>query len=465
MTLLPRPTIAKILFMLMLYMSLLACASTQHESIPRPNVVLDNATILDVEHKQLLKNRQIWIRDGVIEKITNAGTEVASSYQLIDLQGQYVTPGLIDAHVHLMDKSQLKLSLAMGVTSVRILRGYDMHLAWRDQIKQRDWLGALPFVSSPVLDGANTHALNQAVATPEEGREAVRDFQERGFDLIKAYGYLAPEVYDAIIDEAAKLGMPVAKHAPHPIPGSSWEKLHNLQSLEHVEDIFQGPLNYQFDLSPMPAYLENLKASNTPVVPTLATFAHLTGLSSKKQEFIQQMPMQHMNPLKESIEAKYTVSRWLADTPEQSAYHQKKLAFLLAVTKQLHDYGIPLVTGSDAGTMYLQHGYGMHQEMALLAEAGIPAWDILAMSSLNPAKMLNQEGHLGTISAGKQADLVITRGNPVDSLGHLKTPMAVMAQGKYLDREALAQLKQEATDHSSKLATAARLLKDYWKRN
>lgn len=461
-TLIVKPHVIKIVFSLSLFF-LTACGTSPMTppKVVKP-IALKYINIVDVESGEILANKHLLIRDGKIEQILESEQTIEPEYESIDMRGKFVIPGLVDAHVHLMDKSQLKLNLAKGVTTVRVMRGFDMHLDWKQELKNGEWLGSTMFVSSPVLANENTHELNQPISSVEQAREEVRRAKERGFDLIKAYGYLKPEHFEAIVDEARKLNFPVAKHGPSPVKGSSWEYVQGLQSMEHVEDVFQGPLDYQFDITLLPPYVEQLKASGTPVVATLATFAHLAKLSKEKQTFVDTIPMEYMNPFKHWLETKYTVSRWLAEPPENSDYHLMELDFLQLITKRLHDAGVMMVTGSDAGTMYLQNGFALHEEMALLSQAGISNADVLKMATLNASIMLKNDDKYGTVTEGKIADLLVSDLNPTIALSTLSTPYAVVKNGQLLNAEHLKQLTTEATDHSSFSATLFRLLKDMW---
>lgn len=127
--------------------------------------------------------------------------------------------------------------------------------------------------------------------SPAKARELVRKYKDDGYDFIKAYGYLDKEVFEAITDEARRLDFPIAKHGPNPIDGLGLQSNSGLQSLEHVEDIFQGPLNFSFDQNSMAIWVSQLKAINPTVTPTLATFHHLTKLSQDKAAFVDSLPI------------------------------------------------------------------------------------------------------------------------------------------------------------------------------
>ena len=256
------------------------------------DIVLDNVNYIDVLTGKTIRNQRIYLSKGRIVSIGEKTSSQSRDARVIDLHGEYVVPGLFDMHVHLHDRKYLALYLAYGVTSVRNMRGLPMHLRWKSELNRGDWLGSNLYTSSPVLDGERyAHALQQVVISPAKARELVRKYKDDGYDFIKAYGYLDKEVFEAITDEASRLDFPIAKHGPNPIDGLGLQSNSGLQSLEHVEDIFQGPLNFSFDQNSMAIWVSQLKAINPTVTPTLATFHHLTKLSQDKAAFVDSLPI------------------------------------------------------------------------------------------------------------------------------------------------------------------------------
>lgn len=422
--------------------------------------VLDNVHLVMVEQQTIQKDQQLTIRNGIIENITNAGSPTPQGYEYRDGQNAFVTPGLFDMHVHHLERKALALSLAYGVTSVRMMRGYRMHLLWRDELKQGEWLGSNLYLSSPVFASPNTHALNQAVTSPEHAAELVEKVHASGFDVIKLYGYQDAAQFEAIIEQANRLGIAVAKHAPHPAKGSEWQYLQGLQSLEHVEDIYQGPLDYQFDQEALKQAVAKIKQTGVPVTPTLAVFDHLTNLSNGKQGYINSLDLEYLNPVRVSLEEEYAIARWLDDTPKQSAFHIEKGNFLKQIVKELHRQQVDLLVGSDSGMMYMAAGVSTHIEMALLKQSGLSDFDVIQAATINPAKALKIAEQYGSIKVGKVADLVMTLENPSEDIEHLKTPNAVVKNGQWVAREQLDKLKESAKDHPSFWLTSALLIED-----
>jgi len=425
------------------------------------DIVIDRVNIVTMnKNEPVTYAKQIRIKDGIISEIVPAGTPIPYQAKVIDANNRFVTPGLIDMHVHLADRKNLVLSLAHGVTTVRALRGDSKTRRWKSELKQNQWLGSRLILSSAILDGENAHALNEKVTTVEQAKKAVEQAVEEQADLIKVYGYVSAEVFLAIKEAAKEVGLPLVKHGPHPITGLEWSSLQGLQSLEHVEDIFQGPLKFSFDENALAEIASEIKALNVPVTPTLATFEHLTRISSEKEQFLQQIDLDFINPVQQDLENHYTISRWLADNKEQSAFHQRELTFLKKIVKVLDEHHVTLLAGSDGGTMYSVPGSATLDEIRLLSESGLSNETILKSATINAAIALKLENQIGLVNEGLYADLLILDENPLRKLNTLQEPFAIVKNGQWLGRQELYSLRESAKNNMSYFWSALELLED-----
>jgi len=423
-------------------------------------LIIDNVSLVTMTHQGILRDKQLVIQNGIIQTIQDAGSPFSNNAQYMDAKQGFLTPGLFDMHVHIYDSKYLVANLAFGVTSVRAMRGESRFLRWKNELANNQWLGSNLYVSSPILDGEYAHALNQKTLTPEEGRLEVRKAKQKGYDLIKAYGYLAPEVFAAIRDEAKKQSIPVAKHGPHPIADLDWTSIAGLQSLEHVEDIFQGPLNYKFDKQKLPHIIHQIKSLNTPVTPTLATFKHLTDISSEKQAFIDSIDLDYLNPFYRDLLKHFSVDRWLAASDKHAKYNRQEFEFLQYIVNELHKEKVSLLVGSDSGTMFSLPGISTHDEMNLMKQAGLSDYQVLKAATFNSAQALKVADKYGSIQTGMIADLLLVSGNPVENIGLLREPAAVIKSGQLLNSQQLQSLKQSAKNQTNYYFSVMALIDD-----
>lgn len=421
--------------------------------------VLTNVHIVDVKSGRLLRDQYIHINNEHIIATGNHLQQQHKDMTIIDGHGGFVTPGLMDMHVHLYDRKDLVANLVNGVTTVRNLMGFPMHLRWREELKQKQWLGATPVVSSPILNGAeHSHLLQEVVTDAKSAQHIVRQYKIEGYDLLKFYGYLAPDVYDAMMTTAIEINMPVAKHGPYSPGDDPYRWLEHVQSLEHVEDIFQGPLSFEFDEQKLQDYITNISASKPYITPTLTAYDHLTQLSEHKQEFVNGIPMQQHNPFFRWLKQTFRVNRWLEADEATIAWNKKVMNWLMHTTHTLHEAGIPLLVGSDAGVMFTIAGESTHREMQLMQAAGIPASEVLKSATWHPAVAMDLQQQLGSVGPGKVADLIVLSENPLTDIKAMQFPNAVIKQGQYLPKTTLMELQERLNTPSSFMTGIAHLM-------
>ena len=108
------------------------------------------------------------------------------------------------------------------------------------------------------------------------------------------------------------------------------------------------------------------------------------------------------------------------------------------------DAGVPFLTGTDTGNDNIYPGFSLHDELALLVEAGLTLLEALQEATINPASYLGKTDSLGTVEAGKIADLVILSANPLEDISNTQRIHAVIVNGRFLDRGFLDILLQKA---------------------
>ena len=106
--------------------------------------------------------------------------------------------------------------------------------------------------------------------------------------------------------------------------------------------------------------------------------------------------------------------------------------------------GVGIMVGTDFGGAYIFPGYSVHKEMEMLVEAGLTPLQALQAATINPARYLGETDSLGTVEAGKIADLVILSANPLEDISNTQRIHAVIVNGRFLDRGFLDILLQKA---------------------
>ena len=200
--------------------------------------------VIPMDRERVLTNQTVIVRDGIIAEIGDAKKiKIPKEAIRVDGTGKYLIPGLVDMHTHLLSdedeypdsigEDELRVMVANGVTTVRFMIGTPELLALRSRSAKGEIEAPTIYVASPHLTGRE-QGNDFVVNTPEEGREAVRKSKAAGYDFIKFTTFVKPEVYEAAVDEAAKIGIRVVGHADSRFVGveRAWKAK---QQIEHLD--------------------------------------------------------------------------------------------------------------------------------------------------------------------------------------------------------------------------------------
>ena len=419
--------------------------------------LIKHANVIPMTADTVLTNQMILIQEGAVveiaDKIANAQAKV------IDAKGGYLTPGLIDMHVHLWDKYELGLYLANGVTTVRNLWGHPMHLRLKEAINSEEVIGPMFFTSGPKLTGPEYIGDdNLQLFTPEEASSKVAEYQERGYDFIKTYNGLTRELYDAILAKGKELELDIVAHPSAKVPYSYHFKP-EIITIEHAEEIVQQPLAYQLDTAKLDEVV-NLYAShpNTALCPTLVVYHNIYRLLTE-ENILSSEDLNYMNPLIREVDSQAQHDRWVGTKATDSTIVRRIKAqhdFHLYAIKKLHERQVPIVAGTDAGIGVTPAGYSLHQELDFYTQAGMSNYEALQTATINPSQTHDFLSSQGSIEVGKVANLILTQGNPLEDLDILRNPDMVLIRGRQIKRETLDAFVQKAGNRNNLLASALR---------
>jgi imidazolonepropionase-like amidohydrolase len=148
-------------------------------------------------------------------------------------------------------------------------------------------------------------------------------------------------------------------------------------------------------------------------------------------------------------------SRWTGGRPFEFPMSEEQWEILQAqferekeIVGMMAAAGVPFLAGSDTATPWAFPGFGLHDELELLVEAGLTPLQALQAATLNPARFLEATDSLGTIASGKLADIVLLDANPLEDIRNTQRIAGVVLNGRYLDRRALDALLAAAAEAS-----------------
>ena len=169
--------------------------------------------------------------------------------------------------------------------------------------------------------------------------------------------------------------------------------------------------------------------------------------------------LEYMNPLIKKVDSKKQFERWFnakQEDPSTVERIKKQHDFHLKIIKKLHEAGVSIICGTDAGIGVTVPGFSIHNELAFYKEAGLSNFEVLKTATINASKTHDIMNNMGTIEVGKVANLILVDKNPLLELSTLKNPSAVFIKGRKLDKEILKNFKNEAKDRNNLIASALR---------
>ena len=436
--------------------------SSENAAIVNSNVyAITHVNIIPFEERdstvssQILYDQTIIIEEGKIISISKSTNQIPNNIEVIDAQGKYIMPGLVDMHTHLFDKSDLRLYLANGVTTVRNMMGFSMHLKWKQQIKEGKFAGATLYTGSPTLNkGDNAGPFHKKIKKAEKVEKVVRKYAESGYDFIKIYDGLDNETLDAIISEAKKHNMPVAGHLPYDI---EFDELiqKDILSFEHVEELLQAVMHNKYSEKEMRVIAQKIKANNIYITPTLSAYYNILQATVQKEAFLKRDSTVFINPVLRFIGRKQLKEYVEKEDNSNVILKYKILQYILKV---LNEEGVMLLLGTDCGPNLTLPGFSLIEEIELGVKSGVSRYDMLLSGTLNAAKALGIEEQSGSVSVGKTADLILLNQNPLESTTTLKNPHAVIKNGVMYDEKALLEMIEKGKKHASVFRTIGRFL-------
>lgn len=370
---------------------------------------LINANLFNGIENKVYPNAIVFVKNGKIEKIGKKGDAISSNYTVVDCEGNYLLPGMIDSHTHLDNLESAKRAIYTGVTTVRSASvSAFQDVAIREMVKSGLIAGpdmvacgvyVTPNLGETILADPRLGSLINGVNTDDELRLLVNVNIDRGVDVIKTRGteragrpdtdpreqtYTEHQL-KVIVDEAAKRNVPIMIHA-HGDEGARAAVKAGARSIEHGTFLKDETLKL-------------MKEKGTYFVPTFITLEDLTHPGGDYDDPIVELRGKFMIPLAEKV------------------------------FKKAHAMGIKIATGADNGYT-AKTTSRISLEAAHFVRMGMTNFEAIQSATVISAELLRLEKQTGQITNGFEADMILVPGNPLEDINALQDVILVMSNGQ-----------------------------------
>jgi len=445
---------------------------------PPPPTALVGATLIDGQGGSPIIDSVIVVREGEVECAGNATScEIPSGAETIELAGRWITPGLIDAHVHFSQtgwadgrpdfldlretypypevavatrKSAAEYSrsfLCSGITAVFDVGGYPWTWGLREPA-ETDTLSPHVAAAGPLLStipfwlNLPAEAQFLHLADPETAREQVRYFASQGSDAVKIW-YIAEEPGDveryapavrAAGEEAEALGLRLIVHATGlaeakvAVEAGASLLVHSVWE-EPIDDSFIAALleqgtTYCPTLTVTLGYERLADAVRLERVPEIDDPNGCVDLETRRRV----ESSARVGPGYFETRASNERLGWIVEQERTAAESLKRLA----------DAGVPIAVGTDSGNPLTLHGPAIYAELEAMQAAGLSAEEVLLAATRGSAGAMGRAGELGAIAAGRPADLLVLSADPLVDIANMRRLEFVMRGGELRSVEELS---------------------------
>lgn len=417
-----------------------------------------NVNVVPMDRERVIENQNVLVRGDRIFAIGPASeVKVPDGAFRVEGRGKYLMPGLAEMHGHLPHPNQgeqmtanfLKLFVASGVTTVRVMYGFENSIGVRDRVARGELIGPKLAVACPAMHG-------NAVKSPEEGERMVREYKKAGYDLLKIHEGLSPATYDRIVATANEVGIQFGGHVPNDV-GVERAIQSKQYSIDHIDGYVEA---LEADDSPVrnadaqtraQKWFEYLDEKKIPqlvaatrdariwVVPTQDLWRTLMGAAS-------------LDDLKQRPELKYVPRQMVAQWSQQQGNTlgasnpkaaQRIIELRDKLLKALHEGGARIALGSDAPQRFSVPGFSLVREMQAMVKAGLTPFQALQSGTLNAARYFNAEAEFGTVQTGRRADLILLDENPLKDVANVGRRAGVVLRGRWMPESEIQKMLDE----------------------
>jgi imidazolonepropionase-like amidohydrolase len=413
-----------------------------------PLVAFENVNLIPMDRERVVENQTVIVQDGVIQEIGNSDrVSIPDGAMVIDGKGKYLMPGLVDMHVHIQYENDLLLLAANGVTSVRnmwgntgkMLRlGMPDQLELRRQIQTGELFGPTIYTAGPVMEGKPAfHPLAEVISSPQAAAQSIDWQKGQGYDFVKVYDHLSPDIYQEILDTGRENDLPVVGHVPFAI-GLDGVLASGQQTIEHLSGyIDPDAVELLIPEDQLDEYAQKTKEAGVWNVVTLSEYPKSKETPEGFQRLQNQPGMKYVSPGTRMLSPLLYLMAAKAHTYQGADYPQRIAELNRQMLQTLHDAGAGILLGTDAAQAYHLPGFAVHEELEMLVEAGLSPYEAIEAGTRNAAAVMGKGNEFGTIEEGKRADLLLLESNPLSNVSAIQERSGVMLRGLWMAEDEL----------------------------
>lgn len=443
-------------------------------TVDSKSIVFLHATIVDMNGGPLKRDYALVIKGERIDDIQPAAQfKVPEGAQVVDGRGKFLIPGLWDMHVHIgSNTALLPFYVANGVTGIRSMADSVATVRQiRQQIETAELTGPrILATAGTIVDGPNPVWPGSISAASEaEGVEAVDKVIADGSDFVKVYDMLPRPAYFGVASEAKAKEIAFVGHLPMAISAVEASAA-GQKSIEHLigiplacslretylrqqvldaerkaTSVWPALRSYRradrmsfesYSAEKAAALFSTFVKNATWVVPTLTNTR--ASIYSDDRQFRHDPRLKYM--------PKSLINFWRPDdsshllSKEEQRSKSKAFRLYLQIVQTMHRDGVEILAGTDTPNPYSFPGFGLHDELKLLVDAGLTPLEALQAATRDAASFMGQLDSYGTVEKSKMADLVLLDADPLNDIRNIDSIRAVVIRGKLFDKNSLRNL-------------------------
>lgn len=427
-------------------------------------ILLTDLHVFDVDSGAMSDPQNILIEGDRISSVGELGS-ISGETLMIDCSGKYAVPGLFDCHVHVIHLTEggddslragLEAFVTRGITQLRDVGGpIDVLSDMRRRVASGELIGPEIFCTGPMLEGSTlTHGhVNEdfpgftvALDTPAQVDSLLPELARKGACMIKTFNNIDPELYPHIVKVAAENSLRIV-HDPggplfHWVPMDMALEL-GVTSIEHGKSPWPVVLKDEL-IEEHDSLIEGAEFAQGAFVAKVSDLG-LESISMEKLEKLAQLmiekdaylcPTLHVLSGMEELAIEQTKKRF-----EMEEIPPPMLAMMQKITGAMGEVSLFFVTElSRRGVKMLvgQDDYdpeATFDEMCYLKQCEVAESEIIRGATIYPSRWLGVDDRLGSISAGRQANILVVEGNPLEDIGNMESTFLVIQRGRVAFRK------------------------------